>query len=279
MPQDERIQNEGQEKLLLIAMVEDLLRYEITLREQGDDGAYLIFPSQSTRENPDLPNPEGKAVIFGFEGPVQNVYSTLAVRLSHSGLFQKKELWKNAVIYTAMIGGTYGLFLNKVEEGRAELVLFFDEAAGEETRFHFEEYVKTHLERHALPDTIQRRRIFICPKCGTPLDDLSVTRRGQRGFDWMICGVCDTKVSLLDRERRLSRSPTSRIPEMDREADRQRDNSTTASVLQGKRAIGDFDVFLCHNNEDKPEVKEIGEKLKERALFVYMELSCPTIWN
>src|SRR5258708_39489101 len=93
--------HEEQEKLLLIAMVEDLLRYEIALREQGDDGAYLVFPSQSTRENPDLPNPEGKAVIFGFEGPVQNVYATLAVRLSHSGLFQKKELWKNAVTYTA----------------------------------------------------------------------------------------------------------------------------------------------------------------------------------
>ena len=170
-----------------------------------------------------------------------------------------------------MIGGMYGLFLNNVEEGRAELVLFFDEAAGEETRFHFEEYVKTHLERHALPDTIRRRRIFICPECGTPLDDLSVIRRRQRNFDWMICGVCDTKVSLLDHEDRLALAPTSRIPEMDREADMQRDNSTTASILQGKRAIGDFDVFLCHNNEDKPEVKEIGEKLKERGILPWLD--------
>src|SRR5205085_8606994 len=96
MPKDERIGKREQEKLLLIAMVEDLLRYEIALREQADDGPYLIFPSQSTRENPDLPDPEGKTAVFSFEGPVLNIYATLAVRFSHSGLFKKKELWKNA---------------------------------------------------------------------------------------------------------------------------------------------------------------------------------------
>jgi hypothetical protein len=58
---------------------------------------------------------------------------------------------------------------------------------------------------------------------------------------------------------------------MDREADMQRDNSTTASILQGKRTIGDFDVFLCHNTEDKPEVKEIGEKLKERGILPWLD--------
>src|SRR5205823_12565152 len=98
--EQERIADTEQEKLLLIAMVEDLLRYEIALREQTDERAYLIFPSQSTRENPNLPEPEGKAAVFSFEGPVLNVYATLAVRLSHSGLFKMKELWKNATTYT-----------------------------------------------------------------------------------------------------------------------------------------------------------------------------------
>ena len=103
---------------------------------------------------------------------MDHVYATLAVRLSHSGLFRKVELWKNAVTYTTTMGGTYGIFLRNIGEGRAELTLFFDAAAREETRFHFEEFVRTHLERKALPNTLQRRRIFICPDCGTPLDDL-----------------------------------------------------------------------------------------------------------
>jgi hypothetical protein len=45
MPESERIQDTEQESVLLIAMVEDLLRYEIALREQADDGTYLVFPS------------------------------------------------------------------------------------------------------------------------------------------------------------------------------------------------------------------------------------------
>jgi GTPase SAR1 family protein len=144
---DERLKDKEQEKLLLIAMVEDLLRHEIVLREQADEGPYLVFPSQSTRENPDLPDPEGKAVIFDFEGPVQNIFATLAVRLSHSGVFKKNETWKDAVTFTARVGGTCGMFLRNIGEGKGELTLFFEKAIGEETRFYFEEYVQTHLQR------------------------------------------------------------------------------------------------------------------------------------
>src|SRR5262249_48999838 len=110
--EDERIEDREQEKLLLMAMVTDLLDYEVALREDGVDGQYLVFPSQSMRENPDLPDPEGKSVIFRFEGPIVNIYTRLAVRLSHSGLFKKDELWRNAVTFTTTkIGGLYGLCL------------------------------------------------------------------------------------------------------------------------------------------------------------------------
>src|SRR5262249_17876469 len=161
----------------------------------------LIFPSQLTRENPDLPDPPGKTVAFTFDGPVVSVYATLAVRLSHSGAFVKKELWQNAAAYTARVGGTCGMFLRQPEEGRGELTLFFDAAASEETRFQFEEYVQTHLQRRALPDSLRRRRFFVCPdpECGTPVTDLQAQKRRQRGFDWIACNVCGGRVSLLDR--------------------------------------------------------------------------------
>jgi class 3 adenylate cyclase len=170
-----------------------------------------------------LPDPEGKAVTFGFEGPVLNVYATLAVRLSHSGIFTKKEMWKNAAAYTARVGGTCGMFLREIEEGRGELTLFFDTAASEETRFQFEEYVQTHLQRRALPESIYRRRIFVCSECETPVTDLQAKRRRERGFDWIECNVCGERVLLLDREERLAGARPSAVPEMDRAADAQRD--------------------------------------------------------
>jgi len=292
MSEDERLPNKEQEKLLLIATIEDLLNHEIALLEQAEDGPYLVFPSQFTRELPNASDPDGKAVIFEFEGAIQNIYSRLAVRLSHSGLFTKQAMWKNAAVFNAFVGGSCGVLLRQIEEGRAELTLFFDTLASEETRFQFEEYVYLHLQRQQLPlESIHRRRIFVCPGCDTPLTEQQVKKRQERGFDWINCNVCDEKVSLLDREKRLAvasssassgieytadaqdenNAITSAVSEMERTADAQRTRDTAASILQGKIATKDFDIFLCHNSEDKPKVKEIGEKLKQLGILPWLD--------
>jgi WD40 repeat protein len=271
MPEDERIKNKEQEKLLLIATVEELLCHELALREQTEAGPILVFPSQFIREWPDAPDPEGKAVIFRFDGPILNVYATLAVRLSRSGIFAREEMWKNAALFTANVGGGCGVWLREVEEGRGELALFFDPAASEETRFQFEEYVHAHLRRRALPESISRRRIFVCPECGTPVTERQAEMRLERGFDWMRCNVCETQISLLDREERLVVVPPSAVPGMDRAADAGRERDAAATVLGGKIATGDFDVFLCHNSEDKPMVKNVGELLKERGILPWLD--------
>ena len=271
LPEDQRLKHKQQEKLLLIAMVEDLLYHEIALREYADDGAYLIFPSQSTREYPNLPDPQDKEVMFSFEGPVQNIYATLTVRLSHSGLFQKKALWKNAVTYTTKMGGTFGIFLHNLGEGQGELLLFFDQNAREEARFHFEEYIAAHLQRQALPESIHRRRIFVCSRCNTPVSDLQATRRREYGFMSIKCNVCEAAISLLDRQERLTTEPSSLVQAMDRNADQQRDRETARVQLDGKIATNDFDVFLCHHSEDKPAVKAIRERLKERGILPWLD--------
>ncbi|MGZ3623588.1 MAG: TIR domain-containing protein [Ktedonobacteraceae bacterium] len=269
---DERLPDKEQEKLLLIAMVEDLLRGELALREPADDGPLLVFPSQSTRENPNLPEPEGKTLNFVFDGPVQNIYATLAVRLSHSGLFTKRDLWKNAVIYNAKVGGVCGVFLRMSNEGHGELIVFFEQTVSEETRYYFEEYIYKHLVRWALPESIQRKRIFACSECGFIVPEQLVQIRSKKGLNWINCPGCEgQKIWLLDREERLTLAHESRFSEMDRAADTQRDQGAAKSTLQGKIETNDFDVFLCHNNKDKPEVKRIGERLREMGMYPWLD--------
>ena len=277
MPFAERIKDKNQEKLLLIATVEELFAREIALREQSDTGSLLVFPSQITREWPEAPDPEGKAVILEFEGAVAGIYTTLAVRLSRSEFFKCKEMWKNAAIFEARVGGECGIWLRYIgntDEGKAELTLFFKPEASAQTRLQFEEYVYTHLKRRALPETIVRRRIIVCQECGASVNESHVVLRKKRGFDWISCGVCDAKISLLDDNKHLQEpciEIPKIIPEMDKAADKGRERDTATSIIKGKEATNDFDVFLSYNSKDKPLVEKIAVLLRQRGLNPWLD--------
>jgi small GTP-binding protein len=222
MPEDERIPNKESESLLLIATVEHMIRHEIALREVSDDGTLLVFPSQFRREHPDFPEPRGKAAIFTFEGPILSVYATLAVRLSHSRIFKRKEMWKNAATFSGLLNGTCGIFLRETKEGSGELTLFYDAAATEETRFQFEEYVSSHLLRRALPETVNKRRVFTCASCREAVTDGQVLKRLELGFTSMSCPVCATNIELREEMRPVI-AESSLVTEIDRAANEQRE--------------------------------------------------------
>ncbi len=44
-------------------------------------------------------------------------------------------------------------------------------------------------------------------------------------------------------------------------------------IIKGKIESGDYDVFMCHNSKDKPEVKVIGERLKEHGILPWLDES------
>jgi WD40 repeat protein len=265
IPEDVRIKSKEQEKMLLTALIEDLLRRELVLREDS----ILVFPSQSTRKYPDLPEQKRKTLTFTFDGPVLNIYATLAVRLANSGMFRRDEIWRHAVTYNASVGGICGIRLQGDDEGHGEISLFFDEITNEQTQLHFEDYIQLHLQRKALPGSLVRRRIFICKdkECNTTLTDEMVQKRLARKFVSINCPVCEAQISLLDREARISPSWNE---VMDRAADRQRDQEMIKSVLMSKREHNAFDVFLCCSDEDMPAVKRYGEQLKNLGILPWL---------
>lgn len=259
-----------QQKLLLIATVEELVRHEIILKEPTGTGTDLIFPSKFTRPGPDVPDVPGKTVRFTFEGPVRNVYAVLTVRLAHSRMFAKKEMWQNAATFSATVGGSCGIYLREIEEGKGELILFFDDEASEATRFQFEDYVAVHLERRALPGTITRERLFACDVCDVPVTDLQVQARRKRGQTQMNCPVCDAVISLLDGRERLAQPVVSAVAEIDRAADAQRDKDVAELILVGKMTTNDYDVFLCYNEADATAVKALADDLRERGILPWL---------
>lgn len=270
MSSDERIRDVALEKILLIATIENLLYHEIVLRENSEDGPILVFPSEFTREHPTLPEPEGKALVLIFEGAIVNIYTTLTVRLSHSGIFHRLDMWKNASTYRCA-GGVGGIHLRRVEEGKGELVIFFDDKISGEQQQQFEDYVEAHLRKKCLPETIERRRIFKCEECNTSVPEEIFLKRTARGHTSLKCSVCEMEVSLVENIQLQSSKIREIRTQIDKRANTKRDLDTAKTILEGKMTIKDFDVFLAHNHKDKLQIERISEILKLKGLNPWLD--------
>ncbi len=59
--------------------------------------------------------------------------------------------------------------------------------------------------------------------------------------------------------------------EMDASADAARGIAAASSVILGKEEMTDFDVFLCHHAADKPAIRRIAQRLRERGLLPWLD--------
>jgi hypothetical protein len=96
-----------------------------------------------------------------------------------------------------------------------------------------------------------------------------VDRARQRGRDTLICPVDETRVPLDDPFERLGRDAVVRA--MESSADTARAIAAASSVILGKKETTDFDVFLCHNNADKPAVRQVAAHLRERGILPWLD--------
>lgn len=70
-------------------------------------------------------------------------------------------------------------------------------------------------------------------------------------------------------ERRVA--PAEGVPAREREAELEATALRLKIELERKRNTGAFDVFLCHNWADKPAVKTIARRLRERGVLPWLD--------
>jgi hypothetical protein len=269
-----------QERLILSAALEDLVRQEIAVREDTEDGCFLVFPSELAREDQDTGPAGGSRRVFQFEGPIQNVYATLVVRLSHCGAFGTPRLWKNAAAIPIQRGGRAVLDLNDRGDGSAELTVSCDDVVSGDSRRQLEEYVRLHLERRGVPGSVRSRFAFSCPACGVEMHMELVRRWLQRGSPWIPCPVCEARVPTMASPG-VDETLSAAITEMDRNADERRDSEAGRICYYQPPGPGRFDVFLSYNSGDRQAVSEIAIELKKRGIRPWLdtwELKPGTRW-
>ena len=268
VPSTDPVVEEQQERLLVCATLEELLQHELVLREPTEGGVQLVFPSAYRRDLPSSETPRGDGVVFRFEGPVENVYATLIVRLARSNRFTRVDSWQAAARFAAA-SGECTVAVKYDGEGKAELWIGYD-GVPDALRKQFERFVHVHLDRRATPGSVTRERQYSCPHDGTAFTTQQVQRVLGLGRLEIRCPVCENKVSLSD-DYELANGSDQYTAAMDASADAGREIAAAAAVVRGKEAAAEFDVFLCHNWEDKPAVRELAERLRERGLRPWLD--------
>jgi small GTP-binding protein len=225
---------EADEKTLLRAMTQTLLDRSLCLLEDTPAGSQLVFPSYFNRDRPDLPGHPNVFVTYGFAGPLDEIYSTLVVRLSHTEGFKKDELWKNAADFKTHGGRRVGLSMNVKSEGTAEMTVYFEAGVPDDTKITFIKYIHEHLLKRA--GDVTRVRTYVCPKCDRIVENRTAIRvRLERGLKDIICGFCEERVPLLDLiEQKLgSKEFLQAVRVLDERASINIDNQSRELILIG----------------------------------------------
>jgi nucleotide-binding universal stress UspA family protein len=258
-----------QERLLVLATLEELLQRELALREPTEDGVQLVFPAAYRRDLLASETPKGDGVVFRFEGPVPNVYATLIVRLTRSDRFTRVAAWQSAARFAAD-AGECTVVLKSDGEGKAELWIGYDHVP-DLIRRQFERFVQAHLDRRATPGSVTRERQYSCPYDGTAFTLEQVQQVIRRGRPDILCPVCENRVPLRDDYELASGSDQAATAAMEASADVGREIAVASAVLRGMQEVAEFDVFLCHNWEDKPAVRGLAQQLRQRGVRPWLD--------
>jgi hypothetical protein len=124
--------------------------------------------------------------------------------------------------------------MTKLAEGAAEISVYCEPAIPDETKVTFIRYVHDHLQARATEPI--RTRHYVCPHCGTPVQNHeTVRRRLGRGEQDIICVECERRVPLVDliEQKFASDELRRRTQELESQAQASIDNESRELILVG----------------------------------------------
>lgn len=178
------------ERQLLPALVALFLERALAWKQDTDKGPMLVFPSYVRLPRPEPPPRPGHTVLYRFTGPLEEIYSTLVVRLHYSGLFDSTTLYRQGVDFGTATGNLAALTMRDEGE-RGELEIYFGTDLAADVQASFQRFVHEHLT--AKTSGLERLRNFFCPKCGEEADRKAIDAALQKKRTRLLCVYCDPK--------------------------------------------------------------------------------------
>ncbi|HXH93184.1 MAG TPA: TIR domain-containing protein [Thermoanaerobaculia bacterium] len=228
----ERLPRED-EAVVLRALLETFISRAWCLREPFDGTAMLTFPSYFRRERKEQPSHPSVLVTYRFEGPTDDMYATLVVRLHHSGAFESTNLWKSAADFKTQTGAALGFTLTRETEGASRLQVYFEPDVDANSRVLFDSYVHNHLTQQSR--SVIRLRHYACgnKKCDSFgqafIDQTKIDKAlAPGGKGKVFCPDCGKPILLRDaiEEKYNSRAVKERVRVMQYEGQAVIDNES-----------------------------------------------------
>ena len=226
--------NESEEPILLRAMVQTFLDRSLCARVDTGEGTQLVFPSYFRQDRPEIAEQPNVVVTYGFTGTLDEIYTTLVVRLHYTEPFEMDELWRYAADFKTPAQRRVGLLMSKHKGDTAEMQIYFGAGTDVDTQVAFIKYIHEHLKKHARDVT--RVRSYVCPFCDTPMENRkAIKKRMDLGKTNILCGMCEKRVDLMDliETKFASDDFLRRVQEMDAQAQINLDNESLELILVG----------------------------------------------
>jgi len=273
MDKGRRLESKAEEKTMLLATMEEVVGCNLGIRQQTEQGAMVVFPSELSEELPDYPGGYSLAVAFRFQGPVGGIYASLTVTLMYSIPFKKKELFKNAALFYGpgkQLCGFAVEYPDKSDDSIGRLVVFFEAATVQPIRLLFLRYVNQQLKGLAFEGTVERDRVYHCEECNETIPPKFVALRLKKKEDTVICPGCGRHYSI----DALAEESDVFVDELDiitSEAAQERERQERLTVLAAREKAREFHVFICHNSKDKPAARQINRKLRDHGILPWID--------
>ena len=226
----------GEEEIVLRILLEIFVSRAWCLRQSSEGDTILTFPRYFRRERPARPSQPNMLVSYQFDGPVDEIYSTLVVRLHHTLAFENTDLWQSAADFQTQTGAALGFTVSAAADGKSRLEIYFSPGVDLNSRVLFLRYVHEHLVKYARD--VARERQYVCPSatCGRPFRDRDLIEEALASKEpHVFCPKCQTRIPLIDAiEERFETTETKdSVRKMNEESDENIDNESRELILVG----------------------------------------------
>ena len=138
------------ERSVLECVMQLLLEHGICLKHEGLLIFPALFPSTATEDGANITHTV--SLYYDFSGAIDNIYSSLVVRLALSGRFGRVRLSKDRAEFEYPGQGVCGLRKVDRRSGLAHLDLLYSEQTSTATRDLFTIFVEEHLQQRGSDD-------------------------------------------------------------------------------------------------------------------------------